>query len=536
MAMIRKNNEAMPVKNRIELLIKAMSEGIWEKDYIFALGLLTAVAEESLFLLGPPGTGKSLVARRLKQVFKDSRSFEYLMSRFSTPDEIFGPVSIKKLKEEDRYERATDGFLPTADIVFLDEIWKAGPPIQNALLTAINEKVFHNGPTTQPLPLKVLVAASNELPRENEGLEALWDRFMVRVVSNCIENENAFYRMMRQKETRLTDIKSELQIDNATLADWKSCCENVELPDSILEAITHIRHGLRQLGKRENVEPLDYYISDRRWKKAANLLRTSAFLNDRTEVDMSDIVLLQHMLWNNVECIRPVTQLVLESLFADIQKSMADLSKEMQKAPEENARQTERSNRNAFQVYHFFYAKLLPPTNAKQTDTVYFLLNNYEQLSLSKPSDGIIYYDDNLKGFVVRKMDVKMSAEQLRSIQNLTATENRPMAVKLKRGADSIFIDNTEYQLEKAKFGGSLLGTNNLINKQYVPNLANLHFEESAYAIRTKFEERKSLLLAKNGNLFVNNTDTTNLKRYCQNLEKAINALEVKVNTLKTKQ
>ena len=94
--MIQKNNEAMPVKNRIEQLIKAMSEGIWEKDYIFALGLLTAVAEESLFLLGPPGTGKSLVARRLKQVFKDSRSFEYLMSRFSTPDEIFGPVSIKK--------------------------------------------------------------------------------------------------------------------------------------------------------------------------------------------------------------------------------------------------------------------------------------------------------------------------------------------------------------------------------------------------------------------------------------------------------
>ena len=97
--MIQKNNEAMPVKNRIEQLIKAMSEGICEKDYIFALGLLTAVAEESLFLLGPPGTGKSLVARRLKQVFKDSRSFEYLMSRFSTPDEIFGPVSIKKLKE-----------------------------------------------------------------------------------------------------------------------------------------------------------------------------------------------------------------------------------------------------------------------------------------------------------------------------------------------------------------------------------------------------------------------------------------------------
>ena len=119
----------------IKSLLKIISEGIYEKQHILAMSLLCAVAGESIFLLGPPGTAKSLVARRLKLIFRGGKSFEYLMSRFSTPDEIFGPVSISLLKNEDKYERVVDGFLPTADVVFLDEIWKASRSLYPKCLT-----------------------------------------------------------------------------------------------------------------------------------------------------------------------------------------------------------------------------------------------------------------------------------------------------------------------------------------------------------------------------------------------------------------
>ena len=175
-AAVSARNAAM--QDRIHDLLKQLSAGMHEREQIIAIALLGAIAGHNTFLYGPPGTAKSLISRRLAAAFKSKSYFECLMNRFSTPEEVFGPVSIKELKE-DRYVRKTEGYLPTAEFAFLDEIWKSSPAILNNLLTIINEHLFKNGSERVKVPLKSLVVASNEVPPENQGLDALYDRFII---------------------------------------------------------------------------------------------------------------------------------------------------------------------------------------------------------------------------------------------------------------------------------------------------------------------------------------------------------------------
>ena len=228
------------LKDRIARLLDAMGAGAYEREEVIGLSLLAAFAGESIFLLGVPGVGKSMVARRLKMAFRDARSFEYLMSRFSTPDEIFGPVSISKLKDEDTYERVVDGYLPTADIVFLDEIWKAGPAIQNSLLTAINEKIFRNGDKDLKLPLKGIIAASNELPAEGEGLEALWDRFLIRYIVKPIGDRLNFKALLSGEQIE-PQVDGALAFTNEEYQSILSDAADVEVPDGVLDFIYSLR-------------------------------------------------------------------------------------------------------------------------------------------------------------------------------------------------------------------------------------------------------------------------------------------------------
>lgn len=289
------------IRRHIKQLIQEMSKGAYEREEVIALSLLSAFAGESIFLLGLPGVGKSMVARRLKSAFKDSTCFEYLMSRFSTPDEIFGPVSISKLKDEDTYERCVDGYLPTADVIFLDEIWKAGPAIQNSLLTALNEKIFHNGKEDLSLPLKGIIAASNELPAEDEGLEALWDRFLIRYVVQPIGEKSAFMKLIGGNN-EVFCMPGNLPVTDAEYREIQEGIRKVTIPERVMDALFALRSVLSQ--RFENRDEIDDpetgvpYVSDRRWKKIVGILRASAYLNGRSEVNLSDCLLLEHMIWD----------------------------------------------------------------------------------------------------------------------------------------------------------------------------------------------------------------------------------------------
>ena len=312
---------------RFQRLLRDMNRGIYEKETEISLSLLAALAGESVILLGPPGVAKSMVARQLKTAFRDARSFEYLMSRFSTPDEIFGPVSIQKLKSSDTYERAVEGYLPTADVVFLDEIWKAGPAIQNTLLTVINEKIFRNGNREMRLPLKLLVAASNELPAKGEGLEALWDRFVIRIESRPIRQEKNFRSMLLEVEN-LSEVKSEEQSSAAEgeansnvitaeeYAEWSENINKIGVKENVLDVISVVRKSLRTVNVDEAAERRNIYVSDRRWKNIMRLLRTSAFMQDRAEVAVCDLLPIYHCLWQEPEEREAIRTLVIRALFA----------------------------------------------------------------------------------------------------------------------------------------------------------------------------------------------------------------------------
>ena len=312
---------------RFKQLLGEMNRGIYEKETEISLSLLAALAGESIILLGPPGVAKSMVARQLKTAFRDAQSFEYLMSRFSTPDEIFGPVSIQKLKTSDTYERAVEGYLPTADVVFLDEIWKAGPAIQNTLLTVINEKIFRNGNREMHLPLKLLVAASNELPAKGEGLEALWDRFVIRIESRPIKLEKNFRAMLLESHADFADNAdfSDLKITAEEYAEWAEKICKIGVKGEVLDAISAIRKSLRAVNVDEAAERRNIYVSDRRWKNTIRLLRTSAFMQDREEVDICDLLPIYHCLWQEPEGRDAIRNIVIRALFSPFADKLVEM-------------------------------------------------------------------------------------------------------------------------------------------------------------------------------------------------------------------
>src|ERR1051325_3176430 len=148
------------------------------KDEIVDLMGVCLVGGENLYILGPPGTAKSALVQELAKRI-DGRVFDYLLTRFTEPNELFGPFDIRRLREGDLVTN-TEGMLPEASIVFLDELLNANSAILNSLLMALNERVFRRGRETRQLPALIFIGASNHLP-EDEALQALFDRFLIRV-------------------------------------------------------------------------------------------------------------------------------------------------------------------------------------------------------------------------------------------------------------------------------------------------------------------------------------------------------------------
>ena len=202
-------------------------------------------------------------------------------------------------------------------MVFLDEIWKAGPAIQNALLTVINEKIYRNGQFSIDVPLKGLIAASNELPAIGQGLEALWDRFLVRLMVTGVEDMGEFDRMIASTDESDPLVDEALAICGEEYAEWVNEQAQVKIHYSIFEVIHILKDSIEQFNQRiqnDGSAMATLYVSDRRWKKLVKLLRASAYLNGRDTINLSDCLLISHCLWNEVDQMDEVKEMVHEAI------------------------------------------------------------------------------------------------------------------------------------------------------------------------------------------------------------------------------
>lgn len=253
-----------------------------ERDEIVYGMLVALVSRQHMLLIGPPGTAKSNLITELASCISGVSYFQWLLSQFSTPEELFGPVSLKAL-DQGIYQRNTAGKLPEAHIAFVDEIFKANSAILNSLLTIINERLFYNNGSPITTPLMTLFGASNEYPEEDENLEALFDRFLLRYEVTPISEDAAFKSMLTAKEP---DRRPQIRLEE--LIQLQQQAQSVNIGPEIYDIFVELRKKLAE----ENIHP-----SDRRWRQSLDLLKASAAIRDTANVAPQDLNILEAVLW-----------------------------------------------------------------------------------------------------------------------------------------------------------------------------------------------------------------------------------------------
>lgn len=273
----------MTPQDKLRKIREELQHLFLERAELIDGALAALLAAQHVLIIGPPGTAKSMLADELCRRISGATYFQWLLTKFTTPEELFGAVSLKALEADD-YRRVTTNKLPEAHIAFLDEVFKASSSILNAILTIINERLFHNGRQVGAVPLLTLFGASNELPEDDELL-ALYDRFLLRFVVGYIAEDFRFLKMLQAREpSERTSITLE------ELQQMQAETQALVVPTVVVHGIADIR---RELQKKNIV------ASDRRYRQSLSLLRALAYLSGRTAVVESDLFFLEHVLWKD---------------------------------------------------------------------------------------------------------------------------------------------------------------------------------------------------------------------------------------------
>ena len=294
-------------RERLTAVAAELDQIFIERSEAVEGALAALLAGQHVLLIGPPGTAKSMLADEICQRIEGANYFPWLLTKFTTPEEVFGAVSLRAL-EQDEYRRVTTRKLPEADIAFLDEIFKASSSILNALLTILNERRFDNGRERMQTPLRTLFGAANELPDEDE-LKAVYDRFLVRFVVEYIREDWRFLRMLRADGGTERTMLTPEDLDRLGQE-----AQRVEIPEATLGHIVELRQGLREK---------EVVASDRRYQQSLALLRALAFLRGKEAVGDDEVLFLEHVLWSDPaeqEVVRGVLRQVLHGHSEEIQE------------------------------------------------------------------------------------------------------------------------------------------------------------------------------------------------------------------------
>jgi MoxR-like ATPase len=290
MAVAPKNVPEDSLPARLAQLARALQERFLGKDEVIRLLIIAAIAGEHAVLIGPPGTAKSALIRTFARLIQ-ANYFEYLLTRFTEPNEIFGPVDISAFREG-RYERRTEGMLPAAEIVFLDEVFKSNSAILNALLTLLNERRYTSGGHVLKCPLLSAFGASNEVPGD-ETLTAIYDRFILRIRNDNLDAYHFQDLLQKGLEHEV------LQMTDAPVQPLVAARELAELQRGLLQRTRFSEEFFSQYkGIVFQIRAEGVSLSDRRVVKILKLFAASAYMDGRAQPDAGDLFVLKHV-WNN---------------------------------------------------------------------------------------------------------------------------------------------------------------------------------------------------------------------------------------------
>ncbi|MYW54939.1 AAA domain-containing protein [Streptomyces sp. SID8376] len=291
--------DAQDTARRLRAVCAELSDRFFERDDVVRTLVVTLLAGQHSLVLGPPGTAKSELARELTGRIDGAAYWEILLSKFTAPTRMFGPIDVAALARGE-YRQVYDGRATTAHVAFIDEIFKCSTAALNETLGYLNERIYHpeNGGAPIRCPLIGAITASNELP-DGEDSAAIYDRLLVRIEVGYLEDPSNFAALVRSAVGRPAEPAPRTTLELAALQ--RAVTEGVpavEVPDAIVDAVVTLRAALR---RKELV------ASDRRWRQAVGLLQASAYLDGRTEVAETDLSVLTHVLWDS-PAQRPVVE------------------------------------------------------------------------------------------------------------------------------------------------------------------------------------------------------------------------------------